>query len=111
MGTMAEQPKPRRLNLKKDEKLEIEWADGETSVYSIGYLRSMCPCAQCKGVREQQASKPKSRSLTVLPGNYTGPVTVETAELVGNYALKLVFSDQHDLGIYSFEYLRGIGKK
>jgi DUF971 family protein len=31
---------------------------------------------------------------------------VEKAEMVGNYALKLHFSDGHDAGIYTFEYLR-----
>ena len=35
-------------------------------------------------------------------------LTVESAELVGNYALRLRFSDGHDTGIYSWQYLREI---
>ena len=97
---------PVRLNLKKDEKLEIEWQDGRTCVYSISYLRSMCPCAQCKVAREEQQQR-KSR-LNVLPGNYSQPLSALSAELVGNYAIRIDWSDQHGSGIYSFAYLREI---
>ncbi|HZL35415.1 MAG TPA: DUF971 domain-containing protein [Tepidisphaeraceae bacterium] len=97
---------PIRLDLKKDEKLEIQWQDGRVCIYSIGYLRSMCPCAQCKLVREGDR---KSKSLLrILPGNYASPVTAVAAELVGNYALRIDWSDSHATGIYSFQYLRDI---
>jgi DUF971 family protein len=102
------------LHLKKDQQLEVDWQDGEKSVYSISYLRSLCPCAQCKIVRDgvnphQLAPAPKPKPLlTILPGNYSGEITVKAAEMVGNYAIKLVFSDEHDMGIFSFEYLREI---
>src|SRR5688500_7080750 len=39
LDTMSLEANPVRLNLKKDEKLEIEWQDGLTSVYSISMLR------------------------------------------------------------------------
>jgi DUF971 family protein len=49
------------------------------------------------------------RSLTVLPGNPAlGPLVVVNAELVGNYAIRLDWSDDHGSGIYSFSYLRDI---
>ena len=99
---------PARLNLVRDKHLEIKWQDGSEAVYSLSYLRSMCPCAQCKEVR-QSSDKPSSRlSLTILPGNYSQPLTVVNAELVGNYALRLEWSDNHASGIYSFDYLRSI---
>ena len=105
---MTPQPTPIRLHLKKDEKLEIDWQDGVKSVYPISLLRSMCPCAQCKALREEQA---KSKSLVrVLPGNYSQPLAATHAELVGNYALRIDWSDQHGTGIYSFQYLREIGR-
>ncbi len=97
---------PIRLDLKRDEKLEIEWEDGHVCLYSIGYLRSMCPCAQCKIVREGE-SKKKSL-LKILPGNYAVAVTAVDAEMVGNYAIRIDWSDQHGSGIYSFQYLRDI---
>jgi DUF971 family protein len=108
---LSPQTTPIRLNLKKDEKLEIDWQDGHRCVYSISYLRTMCPCAMCKAVREEnQASKPKSR-LNILPGNFAEPLKAIGAELVGNYALRIDWSDQHSSGIYSFEYLREICPK
>jgi DUF971 family protein len=108
---------PSKLDLKRDEKLEILWQDGQRSVYALSYLRSMCPCAMCKMIREgrdphdispQPAEPRKKTLLNILPGNYAQPLTVVKAELVGNYALKIDWSDDHDTGIYSFEYLRSI---
>lgn len=100
------EPAPRKLDLKKDKGLTIEWADGTTSYYSIGYLRKYSPSADARELREQMAKNP----LTVLPAGFGagGPLTVLNAELVGNYALRLHFSDGHNTGIYSWVYLREI---
>lgn len=98
---------PTRLDLKKDRGLTIEWSDGSTSYYSIPYLRKMSPSADMKQLREEMARNP----LTVLPNSMaraSGPIVAESAELVGNYALRIRFSDGHDTGIYSWEYLRSI---
>lgn len=103
---MSSQFVPVRLDLKRDEKLEIEWQDGRVCVYSIALLRTMCPCAQCKHVRDGESSR--KSLLKVLPGNFSGPITAVGAELVGNYALRIDWSDDHSSGIYSFAYLREI---
>ena len=108
---------PAKLDLKRDEKLEILWKDGQRSVYTLSYLRSLCPCATCKMIREgrdphdisPQPTEPKKKPLlNILPGNYAQPLTVVKAELVGNYALQIEWSDDHGSGIYSFEYLWSI---
>jgi DUF971 family protein len=52
--------------------------------------------------------KKQKTALRVLPGNYAEPIVVMVASLVGNYAMKIEWSDGHDSGIYSFEYLRSI---
>lgn len=96
---------PLRLDLKKDQRLEIEWQDGKISSYSLDLLRSQCPCALCREQRQAQKSRPKT-SLTILPGNYSGKLTVRNAHMVGNYAIQLEWSDGHESGIYSFQYLR-----
>ncbi len=98
---------PLRLNLKKDEKLEIQWQDGVTSIYPIAYLRKNCPCATCKTFREEQAKKPRT-SLTVFSKTTEAPLAATSAELVGGYAIRIDWSDQHNSGIYSFVYLRSI---
>ncbi len=98
--------RPKHLDLKRDEALTITWDDGTVSVYPIAYLRKNSPSAEMKAFKEEQARNP----LTVLPSKYVheGPLTAVSAELVGNYAIRIRFSDGHDSGIYSWEYLRRI---
>ena len=101
---------PVNLDLKKSESLSIEWDDGSASVYPIAYLRKMSPSAEARKLREDLEKNP----LTVLPsspkrgGGSDGPLIAVSAELVGNYAIRIRFSDGHDTGIYSWEYLRRI---
>jgi DUF971 family protein len=97
---------PAKLDLKKDKGLAVEWADGTSSYYSIAYLRKMSPSAEARELRSQLKKNP----LTVLPASAVskGPLVAVDAELVGNYAIKIRFSDGHDTGIYSWEYLREI---
>lgn len=99
---------PTRIDLKKDRGLTLEWPDGTTSYFSIAYLRKMSPSAEMRQLREEQARNP----LTVLPASaaraVSGVLTALDAELVGNYALRIHFSDGHDTGIYSWAYLRQI---
>jgi DUF971 family protein len=99
---------PRRLHLDREKQLEIDWGDGQKSVFSLAYLRRNCPCASCKILREEQA-KP-SLKLTILSSSSagSGPLRALKAELVGNYAIRIDWSDDHGTGIYSFEYLHAI---
>lgn len=99
---------PAKLDLKKDHGLTVEWTDGTTSFYPIAYLRRMSPSADARQLRTEQAKNP----LTVLPASAArsagGPLAAESAEMVGNYAIRIRFSDGHDTGIYSWAYLREI---
>jgi DUF971 family protein len=102
---------PKKLNLKKDTALEIDWEDGTRSVYPMGFLRVMCPCAMCKETRGDGGhgiKLSKKPMLTILPGNFSVAVSAVHAELVGNYALRIDWSDNHGTGIYSFQYLRSL---
>jgi len=99
-------PFPTRLDLKRDEKLTIEWDDGSSSTWTLSQLRSFCPCARCKEVRlGNSGNLLKKPLLTILPGNYSTPLTVTSAEMVVNYGLRIEWSDGHGSGIYSFAYL------
>lgn len=99
---------PAKLDLKKDRGLTVEWSDGTTSYYSIVYLRKMSPSADARQLRDEQAKNP----LTVLPPSAArtsaATLTATDAELVGQYAIRIRFSDGHDTGIYSWAYLREI---
>lgn len=105
---MAAHDTPAKLDLKKDRGLTVEWSDGTTSYYSIAYLRKMSPSAEARQLREEQKRNP----LTVLPASAaratSGTLTALDAEMVGNYAIRIRFSDGHDTGIYSWAYLREI---
>lgn len=97
---------PKHLDLDREKGLTVEWADGKRSFYPIMYLRRMSPSADQRELREQMARNP----LTVLPAGVGSgqPLTATGLELVGNYAVKIIFSDGHDTGIYSWRYLREI---
>jgi DUF971 family protein len=105
---------PVNIDLKRDERLLIDWSDGTRSVYAVSLLRTMCPCALCRSVREgvdphdisPKPAEKRKPALNILPGNFAQSLRVVNAELVGNYAIRLEWSDNHGSGIYSFQYLR-----
>ena len=87
--------------------LTIQWADGHVSVYAYQYLRDNCPCATCtdgSGSRRTGAISPP----TPFPILGAKPLRPERAELVGRYALRFYWSDEHSSGIYGFERLRDL---
>lgn len=86
----------------------MTWSDGARSFFPVDYLRKMSPSAETRQLREEMERNP----LTVLPTSTmsSGPLTAEDAELVGNYAIRIRFSDGHDTGIYSWTYLRTIDR-
>jgi len=94
---------PRHIDLKKDRGLTIEWQDGTRSSFSIAYLRRMSPSADMRELRKEMSRNP----LTILPrAAATSDIVATGAELVGNYAIRITFSDGHNSGIYTWEYLR-----
>jgi DUF971 family protein len=98
---------PAALDLKKDRGLTIQWADGASSYYTIAFLRKMSPSAEMRELRKEMSSNP----LTVLPSSFArsaGPIVATGAELVGNYAIRISFSDGHHTGLYTWSYLREI---
>lgn len=99
--------RPTALDLKKDVALTVTWSDGRVSVYPVRYLRRKSPSAEAKAFREEQEKNP----LMVLPSSGGGsdqPFRADNAELVGNYALRIEFSDGHRTGLYTWAYLREI---
>ncbi|HIG39938.1 MAG: DUF971 domain-containing protein [bacterium] len=81
--------------------LELVYEDGVTFNLSAEYLRVFSPSAEVQGHRPDQA---------VLQ---TGKQMVKIANLVpqGNYAIRIEFSDGHDTGIFSWQYLFELGGK
>lgn len=102
---MSQPNTPVHLDLKKDRGLTVQWSDGTGSYYSIAYLRRMSPAADQRELRKQMRHDP----LTILPSApASGEIVAENAEMVGNYAIQITFSDGHSAGIYTWDYLRQI---
>jgi DUF971 family protein len=101
-------PKSVVIHLTTGTGMEIEWKDGHRSVYTFAYLRDACPCALCGDERSKSGRK-TGEAAKLAPGAlpmFKPAVKALSAEAVGKYALKFSFNDKHDLGIYSWFYLR-----
>ena len=92
---------PTEIRLKQQEKLlEIDFDDGSTFRLPAELLRVESPSAEVQG------HGPGQKTL-VAGRRHVGILKVEP---VGNYAVRLVFDDLHDTGIYSWKYLYELGR-
>jgi DUF971 family protein len=103
---------PKKVRVMKTEGtgVEIDWKDGHHSAWSFAWLRNACPCATCHEERDKSGravgvAKPKAQTLLVM---YEAPVRPVEVTPVGKYALKFKWTDGHESGIYSWEYLRRV---
>lgn len=91
---------PRDIRQTAADRMAIVWSDGVTSEYKVFDLRIECPCAACHDeVTGERILDPATVPAGVKP---------RRLESVGNYAIKISWSDGHDTGIYTFERLRKI---
>ncbi|AIK95518.1 gamma-butyrobetaine hydroxylase-like domain-containing protein [Candidatus Odyssella acanthamoebae] len=98
----ANKPWPTNIRLlQKENALEVEFDDGNHFSFSAEYLRVESPSAEVQG---HGASQKRT-----LGGCKT--VGIRTVESVGNYAIRIHFSDNHSTGIYSWSYLHELGCK
>jgi DUF971 family protein len=93
---------PQEIRLAKDRRaLTVSFDNGETHMLSAEYLRTHSPSAEVQGHSPEQrqtvAGKAEVRILKVEP--------------VGNYAVRLVFDDLHETGIFSWPYLLQLGRE
>ena len=98
------EPAPKHLDLDRTRGLTVTWQDGTTSFLPIDHLRKMSPSAEARALRTEMADNP----LTVLPAGDGKPVQADDIELVGSYALRILFSDGHHTGLYTWAYLRSL---
>jgi DUF971 family protein len=96
---------PEHIAISKSRGIQIDWKDGHKSDYTLVYLRDRCPCAACTGAHGTPA-RPKTEN-TPFP-MFQPRLRMESIEPVGNYAIRIVWSDGHSTGIYSFEHFRKI---
>ena len=103
---------PKKVRVKKTDGtgMEIDWTDGHHSGWNFAWLRNACPCATCHEERKKTGRlpgvpKPKEQTLLMM---YEAPVKPLEVTPVGKYALKFKWSDGHESGIYSWDYLRRV---
>ncbi len=94
-------PKPTEINFHKVSKtLELAFDDGSTFKLPAEFLRVYSPSAEVQG------HGPGQEVLQIGKED----VNITHLEPVGHYAISLSFDDNHDTGIYSWEYLYQLGK-
>ena len=93
---------PSRVVLRESkDALTLTYSDGQEYTLPAEYLRVYSPSAEVRGHGEGNETLQFGKRL----------VTINTLRKAGNYALQIVFSDGHDSGIYSWEYLRSLGRR
>ena len=100
-GMDRDTPIPSEIKLhQKSRRLELIYEGGEAYSLDFEYLRVYTPSAEARG------HGPGQETLQTGKRN----VDIERIEPVGTYALRLVFSDGHDSGLYSWDMLYNLGK-
>lgn len=100
---------PKDVDISLSGGITVEWSDGHKSRYGIKYLRDACPCATCTdahGTGEAPTKTLGGAPAGVLPIYKPTGATLVSAQPVGRYGLQLFFSDNHNTGIYTWDYLR-----
>ncbi len=101
MADASPAPWPTDIKLRKSEHaLEVTFDDGKTFHLPAEYLRVESPSAEVQGHGASQK--------VTLGGKRD--VAIDGLEPVGNYAVRLIFSDGHDTGLYTWETLYRLGR-
>ncbi len=103
---MAESLRPLAIQREGNDRLIIDWSDGVRTTYTWQQLRKNCPCAGCREDREKPADP-----FRILKPDELVPLDPVSMSPVGRYAYKIVWSDGHDTGIYTLEFLRELGQQ
>src|SRR6266404_2022922 len=83
--------------------LRVRWADGVEGRLGLVALRAQCMCARC-------VDEITGERLIDTEG-IDPDISITDMQLVGNYALKIRWSDGHDTGLYTWEHLRRLCDK
>ena len=87
------------ITVKRDEYVEVVFGDGRSCRFELLELRLNCPCATCRGMRDE--------GIDPWPAPASPrPLRVEGAQLVGAWGLGLAWNDGHGTGIYPWDALR-----
>jgi DUF971 family protein len=92
---------PTELVVNRAERvLRVTFDDGKSFSLPAEYLRTQSPSAEVQGHSEAQRQTVGGKQMVAITG----------IEQVGNYAVKLLFDDGHDTGLFSWSYLHELGR-
>lgn len=92
---------PKELRVTKDRRsLTVTFDNGESYDLTAELLRVASPSAEVQGHSPEQR--------VTVPGKMH--VEIARMEPVGNYAVRIVFDDMHDTGLFSWDYLMDLGR-
>jgi len=86
------------------EEIAILWTDGREDYFPMEMLRTCSPSAENIGEKDLFGRIHGGDPRTEYPG-----VRVESWDFIGNYAIRFQFSDKHNTGLYSYDYLLRLG--
>lgn len=93
---------PSQIKLRKQSAcLDLSYEDGSAHSLSFEYLRVNSPSAEVRGHGPGQEVLQTGKR----------EVRITRIEPVGHYALRLVFSDGHETGLYTWAFLRELGEQ
>ena len=84
---------------KKSRRFDVAFDNGAQYSFTFEFLRVFSPSAEVQGHTPDQAKLQVGKR----------DVDITQIEPIGNYALRFVFDDGHDSGLYSWEYLDDLG--
>ncbi len=90
---------PVDIDIVRDRSVTVTFDDDMRCEFPVIALRSACPCATCRGMRE------RGESAWPRPGQ-PETITIIDAQLSGAWGLSIDWSDGHSTGIYAWEVLR-----
>ncbi len=101
---MSTTPRPRDVNADTQRReLVLTWNDGWVQRLSFFFLRTRCRCARC----EDERTGARLLDPATVPEN----ISIQDMQLVGNYALRIAWSDGHNTGLYTWQRLRAMDEE
>ena len=95
---------PKSVTLNRNKKsIQLEYPNNKFLLLTSSYLRACSPSAENKDNLRKSDVREREKAFNF--------VMINKVEAVGNYAIRIIFDDGHNTGIFSWEYIYSIGSR